>query len=413
MWAMADQPNIVLFMTDQLRADALGCYGNTICPTPNLDRFAASGRRFDSAFTTSPVCSPSRASLMTGQYPHNHGVILNTHISPALSRGLDPATPTFSSVLKAAGYQLDYLGKWHVHQDRDPTEYGFDRYESDGGKGGRVEGSEISIDFPGGPYPIAATSPHAPEELTLAVRVRRGLEIIDERAAQGVPFFLRIDVLEPHFACVPPEPYASLIDPAEIPPWPNFDETFEGKPESHLRKHREWNLEGKDWHWWSQVVAKYYGVIAYLDACFGDLVQGLEARGLNANTIVLFSTDHGDAMGSHKHFEKSGTLYDEVYRVPLLMSGPTAGSNGGFQTNSCACSTWHRPLRTGPAPPLRRRSTASRPHRSRPGSPLRSGPTPCTRKLTAKSGATTASGWCGRTSGNTAGNRTVSMSSTI
>ena len=320
--AMAEQPNIVLFMTDQLRADALGCYGNAVCPTPNLDRFAASGRRFDGAFTTSPVCSAARASLMTGQYPHNHGVMLNTHIGPAFSRGLDPATPTFASLLKAAGYRLDYLGKWHVHQDRDPTEYGFDRYEVCNGRAGSVAGSEIAIDFPAGPYTVAATSPHAPEELTPAVRVRRGLEMIDERVAQDTPFFLRIDVVEPHFSCVPPEPYASLIDPAEIPPWPNFDESFEGKPESHRRKHREWNLEGKEWEWWSQVVAKYYGVVAYVDACFGDLVQGLEERGLNQNTIVLFSTDHGDAMGSHKHFEKAGTLYDEVYRVPLLMAGP-------------------------------------------------------------------------------------------
>ena len=90
MLRMADQPNIVLFLTDQLRADALGCYGNTICPTPNLDRFAANGMLFDNAFTTSPACSPSRASLMTGNYSHNHGVLLNTHIDPAFSRGLDP-----------------------------------------------------------------------------------------------------------------------------------------------------------------------------------------------------------------------------------------------------------------------------------------------------------------------------------
>ena len=79
------RPNIVLFLTDQLRQDALGCYGNTVCETPNLDRLADAGAAFDFAYTTSPVCSPARASLLTGLYPHNHGVMINTHIAPAWS----------------------------------------------------------------------------------------------------------------------------------------------------------------------------------------------------------------------------------------------------------------------------------------------------------------------------------------
>lgn len=323
MLRMADQPNIVLFLTDQLRADALGCYGNTICPTPNLDRFAANGMLFDNAFTTSPACSPSRASLMTGNYSHNHGVLLNTHIDPAFSRGLDPQTETFADVLKGAGYRTDYIGKWHVHETLPPTEYGFDRYEDRwGSRGDRVPGSEIAIDFPGGSVPVAATATTDAQKLFPAEAVTRGLEMINDRAVEANPFFLRIDVVEPHFECTPPEPFASLVDPKSIPPWPNFEETFEGKPMSHLRKHQEWHLEEYDWEWWSKVVAKYYGVISYVDACFGKLMEGLEESGLSNNTIVVFSTDHGDAMGSHKHFEKAGTLYDEVYRVPLIMGGP-------------------------------------------------------------------------------------------
>ncbi len=109
-------PNIVLFMTDQLRRDALGCYGNEICKTPNLDRLAAEGTRFDQAYTVSPVCSPSRTSLTSGLYPHNHGVMINTHIAPAWCRGLSTETSTFSERLKKAGYVLDHAGKWHVHQ---------------------------------------------------------------------------------------------------------------------------------------------------------------------------------------------------------------------------------------------------------------------------------------------------------
>ena len=115
-------PNFVLFLTDQLRRDSLGCYGNEICRTPHIDRLARDGVQFDQAYTTSPACSPARASLMSGLYPHNHGVMINTHIAPAWSRGLAPEVPTFSRLLKTAGYALDYAGKWHVHQDLGPAQ---------------------------------------------------------------------------------------------------------------------------------------------------------------------------------------------------------------------------------------------------------------------------------------------------
>ena len=135
-------PNIVLFMTDQLRRDALGCYGNEICKTPNLDRLATEGTRFDQAYTVSPVCSPSRTSLMSGLYPHNHGVMINTHIAPAWCRGLSTETPTFSDRLKKAGYVLDYAGKWHVNEDLGPEEFGFDRHRQGRPARGCVPGTE-------------------------------------------------------------------------------------------------------------------------------------------------------------------------------------------------------------------------------------------------------------------------------
>ena len=158
-------PNIVLFLTDQLRRDALGCYGNEICQTPNLDQLAEEGIRFDQAYTTSPVCSPARASLMSGLYPHNHGVMLNTHIAPAWSRGLSTDVPTFSHLLKEAGYVLDYAGKWHVHQDIGPEGYGFDRHKMGrGGRGKIVPGTELTVEFPGSSFPVAGTGEMSPEE---------------------------------------------------------------------------------------------------------------------------------------------------------------------------------------------------------------------------------------------------------
>ena len=148
--------------------------------------------------------------------------------------------------------------------------------------------------------------------------------MLRERAAGDEPFFLRMDVVAPHFTNRPPEPYGSMYDPESIPPWPNFDETFEGKPAAHLRKHQEWHLEGKDWSWWQNVVAKYYGDVSLIDDCVGRVLDAIRECGIEDNTIFVFSTDHGDATGSHKHFEKSGTMYDEVFRIPLLAKVPGA-----------------------------------------------------------------------------------------
>ena len=113
-----------------------------------------------------------------------------------------------------------------------------------------------------------------------------------------------------------------MYDPESIPPWPNFDETFEGKPTAHLRKHRQWNLQDKDWSWWQKVIAKYYGDVTLIDDCVGRVLDAIRECGIEDDTIFVFATDHGDATGSHKHFEKSGTMYDEVFRIPLLARVP-------------------------------------------------------------------------------------------
>ena len=321
-------PNVVMFVADQLRCDALSCYGNAICRTPELDALAAEGVRFDSAYATSPVCSPSRASLLSGLYPHNHGVMLNTHIAPAFSRGLPVETPTFSGALKEAGYVLDYVGKWHVHADLGPADFGFDRHVTPRVSSETVPGTEIRVDFPGGSQLVSAVHRRAKEDCEAWRYSAAGIEMLRERAAGGRPFFLRIDINQPHFANVVPEPYACMYDPAAIPPWPNFDESFEGKPAAHLRKHREWNLQDKGWDWWSRVVAMYYASISYIDECVGRVLAAIGEAGIEDRTVFIFTADHADAMGSHRHFEKAGTMYDEVFRVPLIMRMPAGWPRG-------------------------------------------------------------------------------------
>ena len=114
-----------------------------------------------------------------------------------------------------------------------------------------------------------------------------------------------------------------MYNPKDIPPWENFADDLEGKPDGHMRKREEWGLVGKDWDWWSKIVAKYYGDVTHIDTCVGEMLTAIEALGIADNTIFVFSTDHGDATGSHNHAEKAGTMYDEVFRIPLLAKGPS------------------------------------------------------------------------------------------
>jgi len=320
--------NIVLFLADQLRADALGCYGNALCRTPNLDALAREGVCFDRAYTVSPVCSPSRASLLTGLYPHNHGVMINTHIAPAFSRGLSPERPTFSRILHDAGWAMDYVGKWHVHQDLKPAAFGFDRHLVPKASYAVKPGSEIAIEFgPGRSQRVAAFN--AESELSeVGVYARAAAEFIRERAAEGRPFFLRVDTNQPHFSMTIPEEWGALYDPADIPPWPNFEETFAGKPAGHRRKHLEWHLEDKPWSWWARVVARYYGSVSWIDHNVGLVRAAIRQAGIEDDTAFIFSADHGDAMGSHRHFEKAGTMYEEIFRIPLVMKMPAGGPQG-------------------------------------------------------------------------------------
>ncbi len=317
-----DSPNIILFLVDQLRRDTLGCYGNSICKTPNLDRLAREGVQFEQAYTCSPVCSPSRVSLLTGLYPHNHGVMMNTHIAPAWSRGLSPKIPTFSRILKDRGYNLEYVGKWHVHEDLKPQIFGFDRYIVPNAIYKTRSKDAIYIKFPRRRQIVASTL-SVPKEQSHPWRyTEQGIQFLKERAAEEHPFFLRIDTPAPHFPNNVPEPFASLYEPSDIPPWKNYEESFAGKPTSHLRKHQEWHLQDKNWDWWSRVLAKYFGQVTLLDTCIGNLIQAVRDAGIENNTVIIFSTDHGDSIGSHKHFEKGGTMYDEVLRIPLLIKNP-------------------------------------------------------------------------------------------
>ena len=123
------KPNILFIMTDQWRFDSIGVNGSKICKTPNIDNLAKGGVNFTNAFTTTSLCSPARAALMTGLYPHNTGILNNTHERDAVHNELPEDTVTFAHKLTESGYNTDYIGKWHVGIKHFPKEWGFSGQE--------------------------------------------------------------------------------------------------------------------------------------------------------------------------------------------------------------------------------------------------------------------------------------------
>ena len=351
--------NILLILTDQHRYDTLGCYGAQTCRTPNLDALAARGVRFDAAYTPTSPCSPARAALFTGLHPHHNHVLANDYV-------LNPDAPNLASELGRAGYNLGYAGKWHVDRDRVPTDYGF-----------------VGKDFPGYGYPPAGgvidglrfggvwrqPVPHYPEylethgyerprvleayyggnagkqnqemyalqsgtvETTFECMVSEfTIDLLRQFAAasqqEDKPFFLWTNFWGPHTPCLLPEPYYSMYDPESIPEEPSFTETWDRKPRVQELYERFWGLSDGGWRSWREIVARYWGYVTMLDDLVGRILHELSALGLTEDTVVVFSTDHGDMMGAHRLIEKGPFTYEQCYRLPMIAAHPACEAQG-------------------------------------------------------------------------------------
>lgn len=314
------QPNILLIHADQHRADCLGVNGHPFLQTPNLDRLAADGANFTRAYTPIPLCTPARTSLLTGQWPMQHGVIANhgTEGERSLAEGI----PTFSKSLREGGYFLGYTGKWGVDPKRDPTHFGFHIYLSEK----EYAKQRQAMGLPPRPHTnrwFGETDPHiAPEQSQLAWGADMTIQLLQHVARQAQPFFLRWDPSEPHLPNIVPEPYAGMYPPATIPPWPNFADKLDGKPYIHRQQRRTWGIDEWTWEEWAPIVGRYLGEITLLDHQIGRVLATLDELGLAENTLVIYSADHGDLCGSHGMIDKHYVMYEELVRVPLIVRWP-------------------------------------------------------------------------------------------
>ncbi|NRA39638.1 MAG: sulfatase-like hydrolase/transferase [Planctomycetes bacterium] len=314
------KPNILYIMSDQHRFDSLACNGHPMVKTPNMDRLAASGCNFTNAFTPLPMCVPVRCTLLTGQWPSQHGVIHN--FDGECFKPLDPQGPSVPREITGVGYHSHHFGRWHVSPNHSPLDFGFQEYTPDWryGKWRQHQGI-AACPRDGGVF--GNNDPHiTPEQSSVAWHADQIIECIEKSQGEPDPFFIRWHMIEPHLPCRPPQEYADMYDPKDIEPWPGFADEFINKPYMHKHMNVSRGTDGMCWDDWAPVVARYFAEISLLDTQIGKLLDALERLGIADNTLIVYTADHGDMCGSHGMIDKHCVMYDDIVRIPLMMSWP-------------------------------------------------------------------------------------------
>ena len=353
------RPNILYVMTDQQRFDSLSLYGRTQCQTPNLDRFAGSAMRFDRAYTVCALCSPARASMLTGLYPHRHRMWNNNDMMQWAIRDLPDDVELISTPLGQAGYRCGYVGKWHCGRNKVPSTYGFEGMDVPN-YGNPYKTQEYSdyLDRNGlqAPEREAVVCDRTPDQSLIAGELRGDIRAAStyfltdysldmmqrfqrDREANAAPWMMFVSLWLPHAPYMPPTEYARMYDPSRMELWPNFHDTLEGKPPHQDRFRRScWRGVDIDDDTWRMIIAHEFAQMTFLDSQLGRLFEGLEELGIVDDTVVLFGTDHGDMCGSHgKFFDKGSYMYEEIYHVPQMVRWPNVTEPGSvcneFVTN--------------------------------------------------------------------------------
>jgi len=267
--ATARKPNVLYVFSDMQRAYSMGCYGDSNARTPSLDAFARQGIRLDAAISPTPVCCPHRADLMSGQYAHHHGMMSN-------SCQFKPTVKCIAETFRDAGYTTGYAGKWHL--------------------GGAKKSSDPTYGFPppNTPYGVYhfARDPSPTTDIAL--------KFIAEKSKEKAPWMLFVSWIWPHSPYkAPPElrkHFSKITIPPNVPP---------GAPAECA----------------AECLPDYYGMIEALDQQFARLLRALDSAGVAEDTIVVYSSDHGDMIGCQGYKAKRWP-YEESARVPFLIRYP-------------------------------------------------------------------------------------------
>ncbi len=324
----ADQPNVLIVITDEHNFRTLGCYREllpteqaemwgpgTVVPTPNLDRLAAEGVICTRAYATAPVCSPCRAAMITGLYPHNTGV-------PTNNENLRQDIPTLATILAASGYRTGFIGKWHLGGASKPgwapeIDGGFQHKEFMFNRGHwkklafSDEGPSVGArDAKGQPsYDVDGADQ---ETFTTDFLTNRAIEYVSDASRQ--PFLCVVSYPDPHGPNTVRQPYDHMFDQLRFLPPRTY-----GRDDMPIPG---W-LGGAKNHakFVGDQMSRYFGMVKCIDDNFGRLMKSLETSGRLDSTIVLMTSDHGDLCYEHDRLNK-GNPYEGSARVPLLIRYP-------------------------------------------------------------------------------------------
>ncbi|MCA9195553.1 MAG: sulfatase [Planctomycetales bacterium] len=317
----ADRPNVLFVLCDDIRWNALGCLGHEHLKTPNIDALAANGILFENSFCTTSLCSPSRASILSGLYAHVHGVTNNfTEYPEDMS--------TFPRALQAAGYETAYLGKYHMGEENDSPRPGFDYFVTHKGQGKYFD---TEFNFNGQERRVV------PGYYTTVV-TDMAEHWLEDRSSEK-PWMLMIGHKAPHSFYFPEPKYEHTFDAVEVN-YPHSSFELDGKPDWIRQRLSTWHgIYGPLFEWRKQfpdtsaagvmhfqaMVRAYWGTILSLDDSMGRLVKILEKRGELENTLIVFMGDNGLLEGEHGMVDKR-TMHEASIRIPLVMHYPRLAS---------------------------------------------------------------------------------------
>ncbi len=337
---MSKRPNILLIMADQLRQDALGCYGNPDVKTPNIDRIATMGVKFANGYTVLPLCSPARYSVLTGKYPRTLGLVTN-------NEHVDESMDNFVRRLHDSGYKTGCFGKMHFTPVY--ANYGFDamRLSEQNGDGWKIDDYHKYLEEQGltdwwdlwdqqfeyrkdAPdiywETYGAKGSDIPEEhYSTTWTANQTIEFIRNQS-EDTPFFAWMSFIKPHHPFDPPAPYDTMYNPDELTLLPNED-AWRDKPlltanGSDPRMGYFDAREQTDEHR-RKVMALYYGAITHIDHHVGRVLDCLQDKGLLENTVIVVVADHADYLGQFGLYLKHPNIpYDALAKVPFIVAAP-------------------------------------------------------------------------------------------
>ncbi len=326
------QPNILLIMSDEHNANVAGCYGNALARTPHLDALAARGVTFDGCYCNSPLCVPSRLSFTAGKYVSRVGAWSNQSDLPHAEY------PSLPRVLQAAGYEALLCGKQHYARGR---HYGFAEIGGHFNEG--VRGGQDRRRDPDDLTPRPGFSPrfhdfHTGDDSSILRHDRRVtpavVDFLRTRGAVDGPFFLFAGYLAPHFPLIVPEEYWRHFE-GDVPPPVLPEGHLESLPRNY--KHLRVGFHMTDVP--AEIVRRgrelYYGLTEWLDDEIGKVLQALENSAVADDTVVVYTSDHGENLGEHGLWWKN-SMYEHAARVPLVVSWPARWAGGQRRTQACS-----------------------------------------------------------------------------